>query len=72
MSDEEIIDLHNDCRRAQATLAANYKHVAVEVPLGSPQIKYEGRSDQWVPRGSGLRCLIDSDEDGQATVGIDD
>jgi hypothetical protein len=26
--------------RAPATLAAEYKHVAVEVPLGSPQFKY--------------------------------
>ena len=39
MSDEAILELFNDTLRAQAQLAAEYKHVAVEVPLGSPQIK---------------------------------
>ncbi len=38
MSDEAILELFNDTLRAQAQLAAEYKHVAVEVPLGSPQI----------------------------------
>lgn len=43
MSDEAILELFNDTLRAQAQLAAEYKHVAVEVPLGSPQIKYFAR-----------------------------
>jgi hypothetical protein len=51
MSDEEIVELHNECLRAQAKRAAEYKHVAVEVPLGSAQTEYRARSDQWVPRG---------------------
>ena len=34
MSDREILELHNECLRAQAKRAAEYKHVAVEVPLG--------------------------------------
>jgi hypothetical protein len=72
MTDEEILELHNECLRAQAELAASYRHVAVEVPLGSPQIEYEPRSRQWAPRGSVLRCLIDSDEDNMAVVEIDD
>lgn len=72
MTDEEILELHNECLRAQAKLAASYRHVAVEVPLGSPQIEFDARSDQWVPRGSVLRCLIDSDEDNLAKVEIDD
>lgn len=71
MSDEEVLELFNDTLRGQAQLAAEYKHVAVEVPLGSPQIKYFARGDQWVPRGDVLRCLI-GDEDGQAVVVIDD
>jgi len=37
MSDREILELHNECLRAQAKRAAEYKHVAVEVPLGSAQ-----------------------------------
>ncbi len=72
MSDEEIIDLYNDCLREEAMLAAKYKHVAVEVPLGSPQIEYHARSDQWTPRGSVLRCLIHDDENLQLVVEIDD
>ena len=71
MSDKEILELRNDCLRAQAKLAAEYKHVALEVPLGSAQIKYVAQCDQWVPRGGVLRCLID-DEGLQLVVEIDD
>ena len=34
MSDEALLELYNDTLRAQAEPAAEYKHVAVEVPLG--------------------------------------
>ena len=50
---------------------AEYKQVAVEVPLGSAQIEYCAGSDQWVPRGSVLRCLI-RDEDFQLVVDVDE
>jgi hypothetical protein len=46
MSDREILELHNECLRAQAKRAAEYKHVAVEVFLGSAQIEYVDRCDQ--------------------------
>jgi hypothetical protein len=72
MSDEAILELFNDTLRAQAQLAAEYKHVAIEVPLGSPQIKYFARGDQWCPRGGVLRCLVEDDENGQLVVEIDD
>lgn len=72
MTDAEIVELFNDTLRAQAELAANYKHVAIEVPLGSPQIEYHARADQWSPRGSALRCEVMDDEDGRLVVGIDD
>lgn len=72
LSDEGILELFNDSLRAQAQLAAEYKHVAVEVPLGSPQIKYVAGCDQWVPRGNVLRCLIGDDENGRAVLEIDD
>jgi transposase InsO family protein len=57
--------------RAQAKRAVEYKHVAVEVPLRSPQIEYDARCDQWVPRGGVLRCLI-HDEELRLVVEIDD
>ncbi len=71
MSDEQILELFNDILRTEAQVAAGHKHVAVEVPLNSPQIRYLKRSDQWVPRGSVLRCLIE-DEEGELVVGIDE
>ena len=55
MSDEAILELFNDTLRAQAQLAAEYKHVAVEVPLGSPQIKNFTRGHQWCP---GAVCCV--------------
>jgi len=72
MTDAEIVELYNDTLRAEAELAANYKHVVVEVPLGSPQIKYFTDADQWVPRGKVLRCEIHDSDDGQLVVVIDD
>ena len=71
MTDQEVIDLWNDMLRAQSDRAAEYKHVAVEVPLGSPQIEYRQDSDQWVPRGAVLRCQICDDEN-LPVIGIDD
>ena len=71
MTDEDIVELFNETLRARAQLAAEYKHVAVEVPLGSPQIEYFAPGDQWTPRGGVLRCTI-SDMDEQAIVEIDD
>ena len=56
MSDEAILGLFNDTLRAQARLAAEYKHVAVEVPLGSPQIKYFARGPNGVP--GALCCAV--------------
>ena len=72
MSDQEIIELHNECLRDDPKLASEYKHVAFEVPLGSAQIEYFARCDQWVPRGGVLRCLIQDDEHGQLVVKIDE
>ena len=72
MSDREVIELHNACLKDDAKLAAKYKHVAFEVPLGSAQIKYFARCDQWVPRGGVLRCLIRDDEHDQLVVKIDE
>jgi len=71
MSDEDILNAFNDTLRAQAQIAAEYKHVAVETPLGSKQIEYHLAIDQWTPRGSVLRCVINDEENGQAVVEID-
>lgn len=70
MSDQEILDLHNEVLAAQQRTAAAYKHVAVEIPEGLPQVRYFEEGDQWVPRGNVLRCLI-HDDDRQPIIEID-
>ncbi len=73
MTEQEILDLHNNVLRSQHALAESYEHVAVEVPIGSPQIRYFERGDQWTPRGDVLRCVIsDGGPDFETTIWIDD
>ena len=72
MTDQEILDRFNAVILAQQQMAAEYEHVAVEIPPGSPQIKYFKESDQWAPRGAVLRCLVGDDEHGEAVITIDD
>ena len=72
MSDKEVLDCHNDVLRAQQLSMATYKHVAVEIPEGLPQVEYSENCDQWVPRGGVLRCLIHDDENRQPVIEIDD
>lgn len=74
LTDQEILDRHNAVIEAQAMLRDDYEHVAIEIPMGQPQIRYERLSDQWVPRGGVLRVLIDDDmdSDGDPAFVIDD
>ncbi len=71
MTDAEILDAHNACLEASERVRAEYDHVAIEIPLGTPQIRYHHESAQWVPRGDVVRCVMDDGEDGP-TVHIDD
>ena len=73
MTDQEILDLFNDCVRAQEQAVAAYDHVAVEIPPGKPQIEYFDRGDQWTPRGDVLRCVIsDGGPDNAPIIYVDD
>jgi hypothetical protein len=72
MTDEEILDLHNDIIETTRERAEQYEHVAVEIPPGKPQLRFFEAGHQWVPRGDVLRCVIMDDEDGEAIVHIDD
>ena len=74
MSDQEIVDLYNDTLKGQAELARSCKYVAVEPPLGTPQINYHPGCDQWCPSGDVLRCLIDDTAEGERepVIHIDD
>lgn len=72
MSDAEILELWNSSLRARAELAAQYGNLAVEIPLGRPQIKHHRKARQWSARGQVIRCVIDDDEDGMPVITIDD
>jgi hypothetical protein len=72
MSDEEILDYFNETIAARDRLAAARPYVAVEVPPGRHQIRYFPDGDQWVPRGGVVWCVVESDEEGQAIIHVDD
>jgi len=73
MSDQAILEAHNEVLRAQEQLRAQYEHVAVEVPLGRPQLHRDPRIDHWLARGDVLRCIIsDGGPDYETTICIDD
>ena len=72
MTDQEILECYNDGLRAQDTSRATYEHIAIEIPVGKPQIKYEAQCHQWTPRGDVLRCIIEDDENGDPVIHIDE
>ena len=73
MTDQQVLDRFNDNLRARQQLSDTYEHVAVEIPIGKPQIEYAKFGDQWIPRGMVLRCLIDdTGPDGEPVIEIDD
>lgn len=74
MSDEDILDLHNHCVASSQAAADAYEHIAVEIPAGRPQLEYSPTSDQWLPRGGVLRCVIDdtSEDDNPVVIHVDD
>ncbi|MFZ0601455.1 MAG: hypothetical protein WAN05_08865, partial [Roseiarcus sp.] len=59
MTDREIIDVFNGILAAQERPLAAWNKKVAEEPPGKKQIDYHENSDQWVPRGDVLRCIID-------------
>ena len=72
MSDQEILDLHNQIVSAMERSVAEWDKTVVEIPPGSPQIEYFKPGDQWTPRGDVLRVYISDDEFGRPEFYIDD
>jgi hypothetical protein len=73
MTDADIVDLYNDILESQHRLLAAWDKTVIEEPLGEKQIDYHEGSDQWVPRGGVLRCIIDDrGPEGEVTIHIDD
>jgi hypothetical protein len=73
LSDDGILDLYNQSVQGMEYVASTYRHVAKEIPEGSPQIAWHPDCGHWVARGDVLRCYIeDGGEGGEAVIGIDD
>jgi hypothetical protein len=74
MTDAEVLAVWNEHIDARDALMKEYDHVAVEVPLGRPQVRYSERADQWVPRGHVLRCVVlgSSGDPDEPFLSIDD
>jgi hypothetical protein len=73
MSDQEILDQHNQILQAQQQMAAEYENIVFEIPVGKPQIEYSQTCQQWVPRGDVLRCEIsDGGHNLEAVIYVDD
>src|SRR5271167_1587333 len=73
MTDAEIVEMYNGILDAQSALLEARDKTVVEEPPGEKQIDYHENSDQWVPRGDVLRCLIDDGgPNGEVTIHIDD
>jgi hypothetical protein len=72
MTDAAILDRFNTMIEARDEVAAQFENKVVEIPVGKPQINYSEDADQWVPRGSVLRCHIEDDEQGELVVYVDD
>jgi len=73
MTDADVLAVWNEHIQARDRFMAEYEHVAVEIPMGRPQLKYEERSDQWCPRGDVVKGVIcDGSDLDEEFVTIDD
>ena len=73
MTDAEVVEMHNQILDSQWALLEAWDKTVIEEPAGEKQIDYHDDSDQWVPRGDVLRCLIDDGgPNGEVTIHIDD
>jgi hypothetical protein len=62
----------SDTRLTIGPLLRGWNKTVIEVQPGKQQIEYHKDSDQWVPRGDVLRCIIDDGgPDGEVTIHID-
>ena len=73
MTDAEIVEMYNQILDSQWALLEAWDKTVVEEPPDEKQIDYHENSDQWVPRGDVLRCIIDDGGlDGEVVIHIDD
>jgi hypothetical protein len=47
MTDYELLDRHNGVAFSMQEMRETYEHVAVEIPIGKPQIEFNPQCHQW-------------------------
>lgn len=75
MTDADVLQRFNEMIEAMEEMRRSYKHVAVEVPFGEPQLKWFELGQQWCPRGGVLRCVIHDgggDDGREPVIEVDD
>ena len=72
VTDEEILESFNENVREEQSGVANYKHIAFETPIGSPQLRLDPKTKKVAVHGHVLRCVITEDDAGQLVIQIDD
>ena len=72
MSDAEILERFNEVVTAMEARVNGWDQTVVEIPPGKPQIEHVASTQQWIPVGDVLRCIIDESDDGEPTIWIDD
>lgn len=72
MSDAEILERFNEIVTAMEARVNGWDKTVVEIPPGKPQIEHFASTQQWIPVGDVLRCIIDESDDGEPTIWIDD
>ncbi|MBI2519774.1 MAG: hypothetical protein HYV97_05135 [Bdellovibrio sp.] len=58
LNDDELLEHHNNVVRSIQETRDRYEHIAVEIPLGKPQIEFDKQCGQWSMRGDVLRASI--------------
>lgn len=58
MTDAELLSRHNDIAESMELSRQQYEHIAVEIPVGKPQIEFNKQCQQWSMRGDVLRAYI--------------
>ncbi len=72
MSDAEILERFNEIVTAMEARVNGWDKTVVEIPPGKPQIEHFASTQQWIPVGDVLRCIIDESDDGEPIIWIDD
>ncbi len=72
LSPEEIFALHQEHLAAAAERREADPFVAVEIPAGQEQLRFDERMGAWSPRGHVLRCRINDADDEGVQLAIDE